>query len=80
MSQYVFDFLWIRTYIPKYTSLLALQYHHSARRPAIGEAILGGHLSKTSPGNGPDKNESNNGNEDVGLQKCASFSIICTYF
>ena len=30
--------------------------------------------------NGPDKNDSNNGNEHVGMQKGAKFSIVCTYF
>ena len=30
--------------------------------------------------NGPDKNDSNNGNEHVGMQKGANFSIVCTYF
>ena len=30
--------------------------------------------------NGPDKNDSNNGNEHIGMQKYANFSIVCTYF
>ena len=30
--------------------------------------------------NGLDKNDSNNGNEHVGVQKGADFSIVCTYF
>ena len=30
--------------------------------------------------NGPDKNESNNGNAHVGLQKRANLSIVCSYF
>ena len=30
--------------------------------------------------NGPDKNDINNGNEHVGMQKGANFSIVCTYF
>ena len=30
--------------------------------------------------NGSDKNDSNNGNEHVGMQKGANFSIVCTYF
>ena len=30
--------------------------------------------------NGTDKNDSNNGNEHVGMLKGADFSIVCTYF
>ena len=30
--------------------------------------------------NSPDKNDSNNGNEHVGMQKSANVSIVCTYF
>ena len=37
--------------------------------------LVGRHLR-----NGPDKNDSNNGNEHVGMQKGANFSIVCTYF
>ena len=30
--------------------------------------------------NGPDKNDSNNGNEQFRMPKFANFSIVCTYF
>ena len=56
-------------------------------RGHLEETVLWGIITWSEVGkqkgllrNGPDKNDSNNGNEHVGMQKGANFSIVCTYF